>query len=45
MSDFVAAHTGFEIRIDKEARGDKRFGEPDGSFFANVAFANIRIKT
>ena len=30
---FVAVHTGFEIQIDEEARGDTRFGEPDGSFF------------
>ncbi len=33
---FVAAHTGFEIQIDEEARGDRRFGEPDGSFFART---------
>jgi len=40
---FVAVHTGFEIQIDEEARGDKRFGEPDGSFFARTgAIYNIR---
>jgi hypothetical protein len=33
---FVAVHTGFEIQIDEEARGDTRFGEPDGSFFART---------
>ncbi len=33
---FVAVHTGFEIQIDEEARGDSRFGEPDGSFFART---------
>jgi len=33
---FVAVHTGFEIQIDEEARGDRRFGEPDGSFFART---------
>ncbi len=33
---FVAVHTGFEIQIDEEARGDKRFGEPDGSFFSRT---------
>lgn len=40
---FVAVHTGFEIQIDEEARGDRRFGEPDGSFFARTgAIYNIR---
>jgi len=29
-------HTGFEIQIDEEARGDTRFGEPDGSLFART---------
>jgi choline dehydrogenase-like flavoprotein len=33
---FTAVHTGFEIQIDEEARGDMRFGEPDGSFFART---------
>jgi 3-keto-disaccharide hydrolase/GMC oxidoreductase len=33
---FVAVHTGFEIQIDEEARGDTRFGEPDGLFFART---------
>src|SRR5207249_10357688 len=33
---FVAVHTGFEIQIDEEARGDRRFGEPDGDFFART---------
>lgn len=33
---FVAVHTGFEIQIDEEARGDTRFGESDGSFFART---------
>ena len=34
---FVAVHTGFEVQIDEEARGDTRFNEPDGSFFARTA--------
>jgi hypothetical protein len=33
---FVAVHTGYEVQIDEEARGDTRFGEPDGSFFART---------
>ncbi len=33
---FVAVHTGFEVQIDEEARGDTRFSEPDGSFFART---------
>lgn len=33
---FVAVHTGFEVQIDEEARGDTRFNEPDGSFFAST---------
>jgi len=41
---FVAVHTGFEIQIDEEARGDKRFGEPDGSFFSRTG-AIYKIKT
>jgi hypothetical protein len=41
---FVAVHTGFEIQIDEEARGDKRFGEPDGSFFARTG-AIYKIKS
>ena len=34
---FVAVNTGYEVQIDEEARGDKRFGEPDGSFFSRKA--------
>jgi hypothetical protein len=30
---FVAVDTGFEAQIDEEARGDTRFGEPDGQFY------------
>jgi Domain of Unknown Function (DUF1080) len=41
---FVAVHTGFEIQIDEEARGDTRFGEPDGPFFARTG-AVYKIKT
>jgi 3-keto-disaccharide hydrolase/GMC oxidoreductase len=41
---FVAVHTGFEIQIDEEARGDTRFGEPDGLFFARTG-AIYKIKT
>ncbi len=41
---FVAVHTGFEIQIDEEARGDTRFGEPDGSFFSRTG-AIYKIKT
>lgn len=41
---FVAVHTGFEIQIDEEARGDMRFGEPDGSFFARTG-AIYKIKS
>jgi hypothetical protein len=41
---FVAVHTGFEIQIDEEARGDTRFGEPDGSFFARTG-AVYKIKS
>lgn len=41
---FVAVHTGFEIQIDEEARGDTRFGEPDGSFFSKTG-AIYKIKT
>src|SRR5437867_214566 len=40
---FVAVHTGFEIQIDEEARGDTRFGEPDGSFFSSTG-AVYKIK-
>jgi choline dehydrogenase-like flavoprotein len=40
---FVAVHTGFEVQIDEEARGDKRFGEPDGSFFSRTG-AIYKIK-
>jgi choline dehydrogenase-like flavoprotein len=35
-SAFVAVHTGFEVQIDEEARGDTRFNEPDGSFFSRT---------
>ena len=41
---FVAVHTGFEIQIDEEARGDTRFGELDGSFFSRTG-AIYKIKT
>jgi len=41
---FVAVHTGFEIQVDEEARGDTRFGEPDGSFFARTG-AIYKIKS
>jgi choline dehydrogenase-like flavoprotein len=41
---FVAVHTGYEIQIDEEARGDKRFGEPDGSFFSRTG-AIYKIKS
>jgi Domain of Unknown Function (DUF1080)/GMC oxidoreductase len=41
---FTAVHTGFEVQIDEEARGDTRFGEPDGSFFARTG-AIYKIKT
>ncbi|QBQ54976.1 family 16 glycoside hydrolase [Nitrosococcus wardiae] len=40
----VAVHTGFEIQIDEEARGDTRFGESDGSFFARTG-AIYKIKS
>ena len=33
---FVAVHTGYEIQIDEEARGDSRFQEPDGAFFSHT---------
>jgi hypothetical protein len=41
---FTAVHTGFEVQIDEEARGDTRLGEPDGSFFARTA-AIYKIKS
>jgi choline dehydrogenase-like flavoprotein len=41
---FVAVHTGFEIQIDEEARGDTRFGEPDGAFFSRTG-AIYKIKS
>ncbi len=41
---FVAVHTGFEVQIDEEARGDRRFNEPDGSFFAHTG-AIYKIKS
>jgi choline dehydrogenase-like flavoprotein len=41
---FVAVHTGFEVQIDEEARGDTRFGEPDGSFFSRTG-AIYKIKS
>lgn len=40
---FVAVHTGFEIQIDEEARGDTRFNEPDGNFFSHTG-AIYKIK-
>ena len=40
---FVAVHTGYEIQIDEEARGDTRFNEPDGSFFSRTG-AIYKIK-
>ncbi|CAG9932719.1 family 16 glycoside hydrolase [Candidatus Nitrotoga arctica] len=43
-SAFVAVHTGFEIQIDEEARGDKRFGESDGAFFSRTG-AIYKIKS
>ena len=33
---FVALHTGYEIQIDEEARGDARFNEPDVAFFSHT---------
>jgi choline dehydrogenase-like flavoprotein len=41
---FVAVHTGYEVQIDEEARGDTRFNEPDGSFFSRTA-AIYKIKS
>lgn len=41
---FVAVHTGFEVQIDEEARGDSRFNELDGSFFARTG-AIYKIKS
>jgi choline dehydrogenase-like flavoprotein len=41
---FVAVHTGFEIQIDEEARGDTRFSESDGSLFARTG-AIYKIKS
>lgn len=41
---FVAVHTGFEIQIDEEARGDTRLGEPDGAFFSRTG-AIYKIKS
>src|SRR5215475_9995130 len=40
---FVAVHTGYEVQIDEEARGDTRFGEPDGAFFSHTG-AIYKIK-
>jgi hypothetical protein len=37
-------HTGFEVQIDEEARGDSRFNEPDGSFFSRTG-AIYKIKS
>ena len=34
---FVAVHTGYEIQIDEEARGDRRFNEADSHFFSRTA--------
>jgi choline dehydrogenase-like flavoprotein len=33
---FVAVHTGYEVQIDEEARGDTRFNEPDGAFYSHT---------
>jgi choline dehydrogenase-like flavoprotein len=41
---FVAVHTGYEVQIDEEARGDTRFNEPDGSFFSRTG-AVYKIKS
>lgn len=41
---FVAVHTGFEIQIDEQARGDTRFGESDGNFFSRTG-AIYKIKS
>jgi hypothetical protein len=41
---YVAVDTGFEIQLDEEARGDKRFAEPDGLFF-NRTGAIYKVKT
>jgi len=41
---FVAVHTGFEIQIDEEARGDRRFSEPNSSFFGRTG-AIYKIKS
>lgn len=41
---FVAVHTGYEVQIDEEARGDTRFNESDGSFFSRTG-AIYKIKT
>src|SRR6266404_87033 len=41
---FVAVHTGYEVQIDEEARGDTRFSEPDGFFFSRTG-AIYKIKT
>jgi hypothetical protein len=40
---FVAVHTGYEIQIDEEARGDTRFNEQDGAFFSHTG-AIYKIK-
>jgi 3-keto-disaccharide hydrolase/GMC oxidoreductase len=40
---FVAVHTGYEVQIDEEARGDTRFNEPDGAFFSHTG-AIYKIK-
>jgi choline dehydrogenase-like flavoprotein len=41
---FVAVHTGFEVQIDEEARGDGRLNEPDGAFFSRTG-AIYKIKS
>jgi len=41
---FVAVHTGYEVQIDEEARGDTRFNEPDGSFFSRTG-AIYKVKS
>jgi choline dehydrogenase-like flavoprotein len=40
---FVAVHTGYEVQIDEESRGDTRFGEPDGAFYSHTG-AIYRVK-
>ena len=35
-ASFVAVHTGYEVQIDEESRGDTRFNEPDGAFYSHT---------